>query len=296
MACCYINCGRIAHRSELQFFKAASDKLPDGWVVIGNPMLFGGRSSREFDAIIIAPGRVWAIELKAWRGVIRADQEEWQQEGRPPQTSPLKLLAQKYRQFLISPSQKMGGNIRVGGLVVMMKGSPGDLHLTAGRENVVYFKDIIPRLLSESKGMSLPERSKIRAFIHEVISERAALSYDAGGDIVPDKPDAIGTNIAFILSDEKGMEHVWYSAEFERIVLNRDEMRGFTPSNWKNWHNEGIWLKFTPEGPEIEPIPGIDVSIEGTVVRPGFPMLLNIRKGKIVIDGMPLNYSIEKDI
>lgn len=70
------------NRAEEEGMRQLRDLLPDDYVVIGNfeMQLPRRRNSMEFDAVVIGPYGVWAVEIKGWSGEVRGDMSRWQLE------------------------------------------------------------------------------------------------------------------------------------------------------------------------------------------------------------------------
>ncbi len=59
------------------------EQLPDAYSIIPNVEIADPGGQRwEYDAIVVAPHAVYAIETKEWTGRIRGDEQEWLVNGR----------------------------------------------------------------------------------------------------------------------------------------------------------------------------------------------------------------------
>ena len=295
----YLGCGPVAHASELKFFRIAREKLPDEWIVMGNVTRNWKKDSKEFDALILAPGRLWGVEIKAWQGKIEADEDFWtclsSSERRP---SPLKSITSAYRRYLISPARNL--DVKAGGIVVMMEGSPQDMiwpgpdHDHDGRDRVVYVNDVVPWLAGESRGRQMPSADRVEQFIREMAGKRALEAYRAGGDLVPPECDAPFSRLHIMLSQNDFVRH-YYGEDCRRLLLGKEELRGASPAYWRNWRSEGAYLDFTDDGVVLEALPGTPLEVNGHAVQAGMRYPLDVSRGKVSIGGISLSYEISSD-
>lgn len=304
----FINCGPIAHESELRFLRTASNGLPPEWVVFGNPTIMKGKASPEFDAIILSPASLWGVEIKAWKGPIVADASNWRtpSEVRP---SPLNIITAKMKRHLYEKVRLLENRVHAQSLVVLTNCTAANFKMTCpGSERVVFFDNVVNWFLEDEEksarqlfhklGSSraktaLPE-NLLRKFIVALGGERAWQAYRSGGDVIPATMTAPGANLVLTLRQKKFARH-YFSNDFSRLCLNKAELRGSEPDKWKYWRAEGAYVNFTDNGIEIEALPGIDVVVNGRQLGAGKSTPLDVKNGTIIIDEIQFTYSIENE-
>lgn len=303
----FIDCGPIAHESELQFMHACCSSLPDNWIVFGNPTLMKGKISSEFDAIILSESSLWGVEIKAWAGPIRADAATWYTRH-DSRKSPLQSITSKMRTYLCNKADTtLEGWVYARSFVAMMTCRECDFTMKCpGRERVVFFDNLADWLMQDEaqnarrvqkkKSMpGMPPERMLKKFIRSIAGERAWQAYLAGGDNIPDTLDAPGANLVFTLK-QKNFVRNYYSNDLSKLCLNKAELRGSDPDTWKNWHAaEGAYIYFTKEGIDIEALPGIALEVNGKLLEAGRQTQLDVKKGNITVGGIPFQYLIEKE-
>lgn len=295
----YLDCGPVAHASELKFFQIMKEKLPAEWIVMGNVTRSMKILSKEFDAVILAPGRLWGVEIKAWHGKIAVDDEYWTcLSSSEKRSSPLKSITSACRQYLIPPARDLG--VWAGGIVVMMEGTAGDLqwpgpdHEHDGRDRVVYIDDAVSWLNKASRGRRMPAADRVQRFILEMAGKRALEAYRVGGDLVPQACNAPVSRLHVMLSQGDFVRH-YYGEDCSRLLLGKEELRGASPAYWRNWRSEGAYIDFTDHGVVLEALPGTSLEINGRIVQAGMRYPLDVIRGNISIGGISLSYEISTD-
>lgn len=285
----FIQAGDRANDSEHEFFKMATTELPDDWLVIANPLLYGKNREKELDAIILGPGTLLGIEIKCWKGKIKADSGGWQRENGLVMRSPVQQITMACRRYFAEHGKLL--KVSFQGLVVMMAGSEKDLSLTSHeKDRVVWKRNAVSRFISTSTKMKL-DTDAVKVFLKAVAGERGIYAWQSGGDILPEKP---GARLRLIL--QQGNFFRSYSGrELSRLFLGKDELRGSQPDHWRSWWAEGVYINFGQERITLEPLPGVEVRINGELIPVGFANPISVAQGKLDIGGIQMQYTIEPD-
>ena len=118
-----INCGRGVHKREVRGIDLLR-VLPSTWYAFTNlDLATGVGRSREIDVVIVADDRIFIVDLKDWNGKIQSADGKWIQNGREPESSPVKKINQNVKDILIL----LGADLKRHG-----KGSPPPTPLMQG--------------------------------------------------------------------------------------------------------------------------------------------------------------------
>ncbi|MCA9621926.1 MAG: protein kinase [Myxococcales bacterium] len=141
----YVQVGESAHAAERQAIRFLVDGLDRRFMVIGNPWIQQrGRGPIEVDAVVIAPHCVFVVEIKAYRGAIRGNDNDWYL-GDEIRRSPLKLN-RKTAQILSAELKRRNydaGRVWIDFLVFLSHTENVDLEGAVSRAHVCTKKTIL---------------------------------------------------------------------------------------------------------------------------------------------------------
>lgn len=72
-----IHIGEVVTRGEQKTLDYLQGRLPNDWIIFGNPRISTPQLSRELDAIVLGNEYVWAIDEKGFGGQITGDEFVW---------------------------------------------------------------------------------------------------------------------------------------------------------------------------------------------------------------------------
>jgi len=142
--------GQPAHDAEREAITFLAAGLPDTWTVYSNPWLVDRSGAvYELDTVVVAPHAIYVVELKAYRGRIEGNDNDWWIPA--PIRSPLKLnrtTAQILASTLRARSYECG-RVWVEGFVFLSHTYDVDIDGPASRYRVYTRKDIHAALTDE---------------------------------------------------------------------------------------------------------------------------------------------------
>ena len=164
-------------RGEREIVALLVGELPaDGYTVIPNVLISdGGLQRLEYDAIVVAPHAVYALEIKDWSGPISGDEREWQVRGQwgPSPIGGIEHKAKVLKSMLASAKPALG-RVRVESVVVLAFPS-AKLDLTDGARRAVRLRSEIVRFVSDPASIGRPAggiRTLDRVIIQEIVGRR----------------------------------------------------------------------------------------------------------------------------
>ncbi|MGI8552326.1 MAG: methylation-associated defense system protein kinase MAD6, partial [Dehalococcoidia bacterium] len=181
------------------------ERLPDGYTIMPNREIAEpGGQSFDYDAIIVAPHAVYALEIKDWRGRILGDEREWlvNDDTRP---SPLLATQRKARVLnsKLTAHTPALGRIWVEAVVVMAS-EPEELELTPEVARRVFRLNALAGFLTDPAGVGQrPEAIKnLSGHVVRALTERLR---GRAGPLVFGSYEVVETI-------EQGDEETWYRA------------------------------------------------------------------------------------
>jgi len=302
---CFISCGTSEHKSEDMMFAYLRDNLPEDWVVLGNVALVERSRDLEFDSVIIGGGIIWVVEGKCWHGDITGDQYTWFQNGGKGRKSPLRSIGEKARK-LGSTVKDCGINSFVTSLVVMLA-NKGKYSLTIDNDPsveacVYHLNDVPSKLIEQSKPVGLSS-TQIVTLVKRLGGTRAEEKYNKYLATVKISPPVTSpvfkeredeTVYVVTLRGQDNFTRTYYSCDFTRILLGREELRGAYPPVWKNWREDGACVRFSKNGVGFEAVTGTKVVLNGSRELPDNKTVKpSGSNGQINIGGIELDFEIE---
>ncbi|MDD2899046.1 MAG: nuclease-related domain-containing protein [Desulfuromonadaceae bacterium] len=299
------------NKSENRMLTYLKDNLPSDWVVLGNVPLVEPKRDYEVDAIIIGGGTIWVVEGKCWRGSITGDQFIWVQNGGKGRTSPLRSLGEKSR-ILSSTVKNCGIKSFVTHLVIMLA-DKGTYSLSIDNDPSVkacvhHLHDVHSQLITASKVSSLTT-AQLSTLVKRLGGTGAETQYNKylaiGNNSDKSEQNEYNKNksvdveetesiFIFTLHGEENFTRTYYSCDFKKILLGRSEIRGAFPQHWKNWINEGMFVRFSKSCVGFEAAEGTKVILNrnnelpiGKIVKP------SSNTGQLNIGGIEFSFEIE---
>ncbi|MCU9840416.1 AAA domain-containing protein [Ruegeria sp. WL0004] len=94
------NLGEGIHQREIKGVEILQKNLPRDWYAYTNlEFVVGAGATREIDVVIVAPERIFVVDLKDWNGTIEATNGRWTKDGRDHGPSPVPKVSENARQI-----------------------------------------------------------------------------------------------------------------------------------------------------------------------------------------------------
>jgi serine/threonine protein kinase len=170
----FIKVGEPAHDAERQALRFIVEGLPDAYTVYGNPWIVDHGSVFELDAVVVAPHAIYVVELKAYRGDIGGNDNDWYVPA--PIRSPLKLnrrTAQVLGTLLKSRSVEAARPF-VEGFVFLSHANSARVVGPASQDRVHTRRTIVTALqdaaaLERREGRKPPVDDHSRKYLHDLL-------------------------------------------------------------------------------------------------------------------------------
>ncbi|GHF06834.1 hypothetical protein GCM10016455_29820 [Aliiroseovarius zhejiangensis] len=111
------NLGEGIHQREIKGVEILQKALPRDWYAYTNlEFVISAGATREIDLVIVAPERIFVVDLKDWNGRIEASNGRWVKDGRDHGPSPVPKVSENARQIgtvLTSFVRKNSGGQRI---------------------------------------------------------------------------------------------------------------------------------------------------------------------------------------
>jgi serine/threonine protein kinase len=153
-------------------------ELPsEAYTVIPNVLILDRVQRLEYDAIVVAPHAVYALEIKDWSGPIIGDEREWLVRGQwgPSPIGGIEHKAKVLKSILATAKPALG-RVRVESVVVLAF-PPTKLDLSDGARRAVRLRSEIVRFLSDPAAIGRPAdgiRTLDSVIVGEIVGRRSA--------------------------------------------------------------------------------------------------------------------------
>jgi hypothetical protein len=275
-----IQIGATVTPGERRMLACLERELSADTVVIGNPLINLGSTTRELDAIVVKPdGRLFVIETKDLHGKITGDEDSWLVGGRRlsgvvnksiHNAAVLKgKIVKKFPRFL---------KLRADALIIL---TSDDVDLAVADErvsNMTIKLSSASRFFGKNGGRKLPEKD-----LHDIV--RGIVGDVAFDEILPGLNLTETKDLKPIAADNKATRddvtcvritgpNGFVRTYFENQLIGRNELRGVP--NWDRLSGLQIMLHIRPGLVELSQLSG-KVSVDSSVLEKGRKIQVNNR-------------------